>query len=218
MKSDNHDKSHYWDYIKFLLDSHVLQLQGWEPKDVVKMIKTIIQDPECKYLHPSESTEVSSSDEGMPKKFDTLSEADIMAEFPQDMLTPEVRSNISNTLEHIEASHTEAAEAMWSMKKLITTIPVGAFHLLLQVMVQPHIMIQCWWLCHVRSGEEEKHHTASLIDMVPDGQLSQNLPNPVRTLVAILHYQLKNETGIKIAIMATSKLFGTQKKPLCQAL
>ena len=30
--------------------------------------------------------------------------------------------------------------------------------------------------------------------MVPDGQLSQNLPNPVRTLAAILHYQLKNES------------------------
>ena len=31
MKSDNYDKSHYWDYIKdmkFLLDSHVPQLQG----------------------------------------------------------------------------------------------------------------------------------------------------------------------------------------------
>ena len=31
MKSDNHDKLHYWDYIKdmkFLLDSHVPQLQG----------------------------------------------------------------------------------------------------------------------------------------------------------------------------------------------
>ena len=42
--------------------------------------------------------------------------------------------------------------------------------------------------------------------MVPDGQLSQNLPNPVRTLAAILHYQLKNETGIKITITATSKL------------
>ena len=52
----------------------------------------------------------------------------------------------------------------------------------------------------------------------PDGQLSQNLLNPVRTLAAILHYQLKNETGIKIAIMATSKLFGTQEKPLHQAL
>ena len=107
------------------------------------MIKTTIWDPKCKYLHPSESTEASSSDEGMPQKFDTLSEADIMAEFPQDMLTPEVRSNISNALEHIEASHTEAAEVMQSMKKLITTIPVGAFCLLLQVMVQPHIMIQC---------------------------------------------------------------------------
>ena len=174
MKSDNNDKSHYWDYIKdmkFLLDSHVPQLQGWEPKDVVKIIKTTIWDPECKYLHPSERTEVSSSDEGMPQKFDTLSEADIMAEFPQDMLTPEVRANILNALEHIEASHSEAAEAMWSMKKLITTIPVGAFCLLLQAMVQPHIMIQHQWLCHIRSGEEEKYCTASLVDMVPDGQL-----------------------------------------------
>ena len=54
--------------------------------------------------------------------------------------------------------------------------------------------------------------------MVPDGELSQNLLNPVRTLAAILHYQLKNETGIKIAITAASKLFGTQEKLLHQAL
>ena len=72
-------------------------------------------------------------------------------------------------------------------------------------------------LHHVKSGKEEKHHTDSLVDMVPDGQLSQNLPNPVRTLAAILHYQLKNETGIKVSIMPTSKAFGTQEKLLCQA-
>ena len=121
MKSDNYDKLHYWDYIKdikFLLDSHVPQLQGWEPKDVVKMIKTMVQDPKCKYLHPSESTEAISSDDGMPQKFDTLSEADIMAEFPQDMLTPEVRTNILNMIEHVEAPHPESAEAMQCMKKL----------------------------------------------------------------------------------------------------
>ena len=146
MKSDNHDKLHYWDYIKdmkFLLDTHVPQLQGCELKDVVKMIKPMINDPECKYLHPSESTKASSSDEGMPQEFDTPSEADIMAEFLRDMLTPEVRTNILNAIEHIEASHNEAAEVMRCMKKLITTIPVSAFHLMLQAMVQPHIMIQC---------------------------------------------------------------------------
>ena len=68
MKSDNHDKLHYSDYIKdikFLLDSHVLQLQGQEPKDVVKMILMTVWDHKCKYLHPSESTEASSSDEGI---------------------------------------------------------------------------------------------------------------------------------------------------------
>ena len=107
MKSDNYDKSQYWDYIKdmkFLLDSHVPQLQGQEPKDIVKMIRTMVWDPECKYLHPSESRETSSSDKGMLQKFDTPSEADIMAEFSQDMLTPEVRTNILNVIEHMEAN------------------------------------------------------------------------------------------------------------------
>ena len=102
----------------------------------------MIYDPECKYLHPSESTEASSSKEGMPQEFDTPSEANIMAKFPRDMLTPEVRTNISNAIEHIEASRNEAAEAMKCMKKPISTIPVGAFHLMLQAMVQPCIMIQ----------------------------------------------------------------------------
>ena len=145
MKGDNYGKSHYWDYIKdmkFLLDSHVLQLQGQEPKDTVKMIKTMVWDPECKYLCPSESTEASSSGEEVPQKFDTPSEADIMAEFPQDMLTPEVRTSILNIIEHMEASHTESVKEIQCMKKLIMTIPVGAFCLLLQAMVQPHIMIQ----------------------------------------------------------------------------
>ena len=54
--------------------------------------------------------------------------------------------------------------------------------------------------------------------MVPDGCKSQNLPNPVRTLVAILHYQVKNEAGIKVSITQTAKLFGTQEKPFGQAL
>ena len=128
--------------MKFILDIHVLQLQGHEAKDVVKMIKPMIHDPECKYLCHSESTEASSSDEGMPQEFDTPSEANIMAKFLRDMLTPEVRTNISNTIEHIEASHNEAAKVMTCMKKLITTILVSAFHLMLQAMVQPRIMIQ----------------------------------------------------------------------------
>ena len=180
--------------------------------------QTTIHDPECKYLHPSESTEASSSNEGMPQEFATPSEADIMAEFPRDMLTPEVRTNISNAIKHMEASHNEAAKVMRCMKKLITTIPVSAFCLMLQAMVQPHIMIQCWWLCHIKSGEEEKHHTASLVDMVPDGLKSQNLLNPVRTLAVILHYQVKNKVGIKVSIAQTAKLFGTQEKPFHQAL
>ena len=146
MKSDKHDKSNYVNYIKdikFLVDSHVPQLVAQELKDVAKMALTTIQDPEFKYLHPSESTEASSSNEGMPQNFDIPSEGDIMAEFPKDMLTTEVRTAISSILEHMEMSHMEAAEVMRNMKKLITKVPVGTFHLLLEATVQPHIMIQC---------------------------------------------------------------------------
>ena len=127
--------------MKFLLDSHIPQLQGCELKAVVKMIKPMIHDPECKFLHPTESTEESNSNEGMPQEFDTPSEANIMAKFPKEMLTPEVRTNIANIIEHMEASHSEAAKLMKCMKKLIPIILVGAFHLILQAMVQPCIMI-----------------------------------------------------------------------------
>ena len=69
MKSDGHNESHYWEYtkdMKFLLDSHVQQLQGCELKDVVKMIKPMIHDPEFKFLCPTES----NSEEGMPQEFE----------------------------------------------------------------------------------------------------------------------------------------------------
>ena len=145
MRSYNHEHSKYVYYIKdmkFLVDSLVPQLSGHEPKDVTKMIMTMILDPECKYLCPSESTEASDSDEGMPDKVDIPSEGDILAKFLKDMLTSEVRMNILNVLEHIETSHLEEAEAMTIMKKLVTQIPVSAFLLLLQATVQVRIMIQ----------------------------------------------------------------------------
>ena len=58
----------------------------------------------------------------MPGKVDIPSEGDILTEFPKDMLTTEVRMNISNILEHMEMSHMEAAEVMRSMKKLVTLV------------------------------------------------------------------------------------------------
>ena len=54
--------------------------------------------------------------------------------------------------------------------------------------------------------------------MVPDGSKSQNLLNPVRTLAVILHYQVKNEVGIKVFITQTAKLYVTLEKPFHQAL
>ena len=135
------------------------------------------------------------------------------------MLMSEVWANISNVFEHMQNSHVEAAEAMKSMKKLVTTIPVGAFRLLLQACVQPHIMMQCCHLWQVKHDEpKEQHHEVSLLDMIPDGKEAQNLPRPVKTLVAIIHYEVKTETGIRISIAAMSQLFGTQEKSLWQAL
>ena len=54
--------------------------------------------------------------------------------------------------------------------------------------------------------------------MIPDGSKSQNLPVPVKTLAAILHYQVKNKAGTKVSIVQTAILFATQEKPFCQAL
>ena len=54
--------------------------------------------------------------------------------------------------------------------------------------------------------------------MVPDGSKSQNLPVPVQTLAPILHYQVKNEDGIKVSTVQTAKLFATQDKLFHQAL
>ena len=173
--------------MKFLVDSHIPHLSGHEPKDIAKMIMTTIWDPECKYLHPTESTEASVSDEGMPDKVDMPFEGDILTEFPKDMLMTKVRTNISSILKQMEMSHMEAAEVMRSIKKLVTQIPVGAFQLLLQAIVQPHIMIQhhhLWWVQTVK--HKEQHCATTLLDMVPDGQQPQNLPGPVRTLTAIL--------------------------------
>ena len=76
------------------MDSHLPQFLGHEQNDIAKMIMTTIQDPECKYLCPTESTEASDSDEGMPDKIDVPSEGDILTEFPKDMLMTEVRTNI----------------------------------------------------------------------------------------------------------------------------
>ena len=148
MRSDDHEHSKYVDYIKdmmFLVDSLIPQLAGCEPKDIVKMIMTTIQDPECKFLHLSESTEASDSDEGLPDECDIPSEGDIVAKFPKDMLMTEVRTHIISVIEHMETSHLEATESMTSKKKLAPSILVRAFRLLLQATIQPHIMIQC---CH----------------------------------------------------------------------
>ena len=50
------------------LDNHIPDLQDRPPKDVAKMVKQIVKDPECKYLRPTERT-TESLDEDFPMQF-----------------------------------------------------------------------------------------------------------------------------------------------------
>ena len=66
MRSENHDPEKYKDYIrdiKYLVDNFIPQLSGHKLEDVIKMIMTTIKDPDCKHLHPTESTDASDSDD-----------------------------------------------------------------------------------------------------------------------------------------------------------
>ena len=89
-----------------------------------------------------ESTSASNSDDCMLDQWTTPTEDYIMAEFPADMLMPKVQTHITNSIEHLEQPHSEVALAMRDMKKLMFKIPAGAFRLLLQAVVQPHIMLK----------------------------------------------------------------------------
>ena len=69
------------------------------------MIMTTTRDPECKYLHPTESTEPSGSGEGMPGKVDVPSEGDILAEFPKEMLMTKEDKHFKHFGTHGDVTH-----------------------------------------------------------------------------------------------------------------
>ena len=54
--------------------------------------------------------------------------------------------------------------------------------------------------------------------MIPDRSQAHNLPGPVRLLATVIHYEVKNETGIKTLVIATATTFGAQMKSLRQAM
>ena len=48
-----------------------------------------VKDPECKYLSPADST-TESSDNDFPMQFETVEEDQILAAFPDNILTSKV--------------------------------------------------------------------------------------------------------------------------------
>ena len=75
-------------------------------------------------------------------QFETVKEDQILAAFPDQMLTPEVCQQVLKCLESITESHHHLADAMYSVKQLMPTIPVGAFWLILQGLLQPMIKLK----------------------------------------------------------------------------
>ena len=58
----------------------------------------------------------------------------------------------------------------------------------------------------------------TLLDMIPDRSQAYNLPSPVKLLAAVIHHEIKNETGIKTSMITTANAFGPQEKSLRQAM
>ena len=66
MRFEDHDPEQYKEYIKdikYLVDDFIPHLSSHKTKDVVKIILTTIKNSDCKYLHPSKSTDASDSDD-----------------------------------------------------------------------------------------------------------------------------------------------------------
>ena len=59
---------------------------------------------------------MESSDEDFLTKFDRPDDGIIMAEFPDSMLTSEIRTQITNCLCYMEQLHSSAAAALTKMK------------------------------------------------------------------------------------------------------
>ena len=114
-----------------------------------------------------------SSDEDFPTLFKRPDNDIIMAEFPENMLTSEVRTCVTNCLDHMEQSHSAAAAALSEAKKLMPVIPVGSFRLLLHVLLQPVIKLngQCVW----RVTKMPKPKGFSFTDMLPKSSEAHNL-------------------------------------------
>ena len=140
---DKHNVKHYATYIadiKFLLDTHIADLATHAPKDVQKQIIEMVKDLSCKYLCPQES-ETESSNEDFPESFTRPVNEQIFSEFPEEVLTDEMKMHIENAIDYMEQLHRAAANALKELKKTTPVIPHGPFRLLLQALCQPVIKL-----------------------------------------------------------------------------
>ena len=141
IKLEDHDMQRYKMYVKdvkLILDKHVAELMGRNTSDVAKQVLKTVNDPECRYLRPTESS-TESSDEDFPTTCAHPVEDQIFGEFLENLLTPEIREHITAFCENMEQVHLLAVTTMEEMAKLSPELPRGPFHLHLQAMVQPVI-------------------------------------------------------------------------------
>ena len=113
----------------------------------------------------------------------------------------------------MEQAHTSASQVMREANKLMPLMPAGAFRLLLQAILQHIIKLKGQ---HVRRGKPKTapQPSSSFMDIIPDGEQSQNLPVPVCTLTAVIAFLVKAEFVLKSSIMGKASKYDMPEKKL----
>ena len=86
---------------------NMLQTCKIVPPETTKQVLSTVKDLDCNYLHPND----------FPTEVVHPEDEQIFVEFPEDMLTDELRTWITKCIEHMEQSHTFAVSALKEAKK-----------------------------------------------------------------------------------------------------
>ena len=114
----------------------------------------------------------------------------------------------------MEQSH--SAATLTEAKKLMLVIPVSAFRLLLQALLQPIIKLKGWPVQHITKMPKPKGF--SFMDMLPNSSESHNLLQAAWIFAVALSLFIKEEYGVKASIHGVSSLLDVLEKQLCQAV
>ena len=131
------------------------------------------------------------------------------------MLTSEVRTWIMNCLDYMEQSHSSAAATLTEVKELMPVIPISAFRLLLQALLQPIIKVKGWCVQCISKMPERKGF--SFLEMLPNAKEAHNLLQAVNIFAAVLTFSVK-EHGVKSSICRILSVFDVPVKQLHQAV